>query len=450
MGDSMVVQILLILFVIVLNGIFASSEIALVSANRNRVEADTELGNKKAKKAKKLLKFMENPTRFLSTIQIGITMFGFINGAIAAGSFAQGITDLITRQWTSLDKGIVFSVVTVLITLLLTYIQVVLGELVPKRLAMKAPEAVGYFFIGFLGLIATIMRPFVNLLTGTANLIVKMFGVNPEDNDDTLSEDELRLELNASQMRGLIDQSENEMIQNIFEFDSTTVSEVMTHRTEVSAIDVNSSKEDVLAYVTNEKFTRFPVYEGSIDQIIGILHVKDLLKTIETEKEVPFELRNIIREPLYVPESKNTRQLFVEMQESKTHIAIVIDEYGGTAGIVTLEDLIEEIVGNIFDEYDDDEDEISTIKDNEYVIDGLADIEEVEDILDAKLPVEEYDTLSGFILGQLGRFPEEEEHVVIVYNNYRFEVLEFKDKVIEKVKVTRIETPKEDVEEDEA
>lgn len=450
MGDSMVVQILLILFVIVLNGIFASSEIALVSANRNRVEADTELGNKKAKKAKKLLKFMENPTRFLSTIQIGITMFGFINGAIAAGSFAQGITDLITRQWTSLDKGIVFSVVTVLITLLLTYLQVVLGELVPKRLAMKAPEAVGYFFIGFLGLIATIMRPFVNLLTGTANLIVKMFGVNPEDNDDTLSEDELRLELNASQMRGLIDQSENEMIQNIFEFDSTTVSEVMTHRTEVSAIDVNSSKEDVLAYVTNEKFTRFPVYEGSIDQIIGILHVKDLLKTIETEKEVPFELRNIIREPLYVPESKNTRQLFVEMQESKTHIAIVIDEYGGTAGIVTLEDLIEEIVGNIFDEYDDDEDEISTIKDNEYVIDGLADIEEVEDILDAKLPVEEYDTLSGFILGQLGRFPEEEEHVVIVYNNYRFEVLEFKDKVIEKVKATRIETPKEDVEEDEA
>lgn len=450
MGDSMVVQILLILFVIVLNGIFASSEIALVSANRNRVEADTELGNKKAKKAKKLLKFMENPTRFLSTIQIGITMFGFINGAIAAGSFAQGITDLITRQWTSLDKGIVFSVVTVLITLLLTYLQVVLGELVPKRLAMKAPEAVGYFFIGFLGLIATIMRPFVNLLTGTANLIVKMFGVNPEDNDDTLSEDELRLELNASQMRGLIDQSENEMIQNIFEFDSTTVSEVMTHRTEVSAIDVNSSKEDVLAYVTNEKFTRFPVYEGSIDQIIGILHVKDLLKTIETEKEVPFELKNIIREPLYVPESKNTRQLFVEMQESKTHIAIVIDEYGGTAGIVTLEDLIEEIVGNIFDEYDDDEDEISTIKDNEYVIDGLADIEEVEDILDAKLPVEEYDTLSGFILGQLGRFPEEEEHVVIVYNNYRFEVLEFKDKVIEKVKVTRIETPKEDVEEDEA
>lgn len=450
MGDSMVVQILLILFVIVLNGIFASSEIALVSANRNKVEADTELGNKKAKKAKKLLKFMENPTRFLSTIQIGITMFGFINGAIAAGSFAQGITDLITRQWTSLDKGIVFSVVTVLITLLLTYLQVVLGELVPKRLAMKAPEAVGYFFIGFLGLIATIMRPFVNLLTGTANLIVKMFGVNPEDNDDTLSEDELRLELNASQMRGLIDQSENEMIQNIFEFDSTTVSEVMTHRTEVSAIDVNSSKEDVLAYVTNEKFTRFPVYEGSIDQIIGILHVKDLLKTIETEKEVPFELRNIIREPLYVPESKNTRQLFVEMQESKTHIAIVIDEYGGTAGIVTLEDLIEEIVGNIFDEYDDDEDEISTIKDNEYVIDGLADIEEVEDILDAKLPVEEYDTLSGFILGQLGRFPEEEEHVVIVYNNYRFEVLEFKDKVIEKVKATRIETPKEDVEEDEA
>ncbi|MBN3490357.1 HlyC/CorC family transporter [Acholeplasma equirhinis] len=435
----MLVQVILIFVFIGLNGIFAASEIALVSANRKKVEADVESGKKIAKKAKKVLKLSENPTRFLSTIQIGITMFGFINGAIAANAFADQLANTLSQDF-NWDYSVASPIITVVITLLLTYLQVVLGELVPKRLAMKAPEKVAYFFVGFLSGIALIMRPFVILLTGTANLIVRMFGINPNENDDTMTEDELRLELNASEQKGVIDRSENEMIQNIFEFDTTTVEEVMTHRTEVSAIDIEATRDEVIKYVTSEKYTRFPVYEGTIDKIIGTLHVKDLLKFLDENPDTNvFDLKSLLRDPFFVPQSKNTRQLFKDMQASKVHIAIVIDEYGGTAGIVTFEDLIEEIVGNIFDEYDDEEIEISTIQEDQYEIDGLTNIDDVEEIINAKLPVEEYDTLSGFILGQLGRFPDQDETIVIVYNNYRFEVLSIDDKVIGRVKVTKID-----------
>ncbi len=438
--DSIVyLQIVLIFVFIILNGIFAASEIALVSANEDKVRADADAGKKKAKK---VLKFLKSPTRFLSTIQIGITMFGFINGAIASDAFAERLSLIVINQgWITPDLAwIVHVATTVIVTIILTFFQVILGEIVPKRMAMRSPEKVTYTFIGFLSGIAWAMRPFVSLLTHTANLFVRMLGVDPHE-EKGMTEDELRLMVDAGERKGVIDKSENEMIQNIFEFDTTTVSEVMTHRTELSAINVKSNRKDTIQYVTNEKYTRFPVYEESIDHIIGILHVKDLLRFIEDNPvDNKFDMRKLLRDPLFVPESKNTRQLFKEMQQSKVHIAIVIDEYGGTAGIVTFEDLIEEIVGNIFDEYDDDEIEIETIKDNEYIIDGLTNIDDVEEQLNANLPVEEYDTLSGFILGQLGRFPEENELIVIVYNNYRFEVLEYEDRVVGRVMVKKIET----------
>src|SRR5690554_315372 len=439
-------QIFLIAFFIVLNGIFAASEIALVSASKRELEEDKLLGGKKAKKAQRVLKLVEEPTRFLSTIQIGITMFGFINGVIAADAFSAVIPDSIASI-IQLDALVVAPVVTFIITLILTYFQVVFGELVPKRIAMKWPEKISYLFVGFLSVIAVIMKPFVVLLTSSANLIIKLFGINPEDSDDTLSEEELILELNASESKGFIDRSENEMIQNIFEFDSTTVDEVMTHRTEVSAIRVDSTREELIEYVTNEKFTRFPVYEETLDKIVGTLHVKDLLRYLAAHPDTSvFNIDEILRDPLFVPQSKNIRALFREMKLTKTHIAIVIDEYGGTAGIITLEDLIEEILGNISDEYDEDEEEIQAINEDQYEIEGLIDLDDVEDLIHADLPVDEYDTLSGFILGQLGRFPDPDESIVVVYGNYRFEVLSYEDKIIESVLVTRIEETEETTE----
>lgn len=440
----MEIQIFLIVFFIVLNGVFAASEIALVSANKREIQEDVDKGGKRGLKASKVLKLIENPTRFLSTIQIGITMFGFINGVIAADAFSNIISGQIAT-WTGLEMIIIIPIVTFIITLILTFFQVIFGELVPKRVAMKAPERVAYIFIGFLTVIAVIMKPFVVLLTSSANLIIRLMGINPQDDDDTLSEEELILELNASESRGFIDSSENEMIQNIFEFDSTTVDEVMTHRTEVSAINVETSLTDLVTFVTNEKYTRFPVYEDNLDKIVGTLHVKDLLRYIsENKKPEVFNIHEILRDPLFVPQSKNTRALFREMKLTKTHIAIVIDEYGGTAGIITFEDLIEEILGNISDEYDEDELEIQTISEHQYEIDGLIDLDDVEDLLHADLPIDDYDTLSGFILGQLGRFPDEEESIVVVYGKYRFEVLSYEDKIIERVLVTRIEEENSD------
>lgn len=432
-------QVFLIVFFIILNGIFAASEIALVSANKREIQEDADSSGKKAKKAKRVLKLIENPTRFLSTIQIGITMFGFINGVIAADAFSNLISGQIA-SWTGFDTLIIIPIVTFIITLILTYFQVIFGELVPKRIAMKAPERVSYLFIGFLSVIAVIMKPFVVLLTSSANLIIRLLGINPQDDDDTLSEEELILELNASESKGFIDSSENEMIQNIFEFDSTTVEEVMTHRTEVSAINVESTKDEVVTFVTNEKYTRFPVYEDTLDKIVGTLHVKDLLRYLADHPDKSeFDIHEILRDPLFVPQSKNTRALFREMKLTKTHIAVVIDEYGGTAGIITFEDLIEEILGNISDEYDEDENEIQAISEDQYEIDGLIDLDDVEDLIHAGLPVEDYDTLSGFILGQLGRFPENDESIVVIYGNYRFEVLAYEDKIIESVMVTRVE-----------
>jgi len=432
-------QIFLIVFFIVLNGVFAASEIALVSASKREIQEDAESGSKVSKKAIRVLKLIENPTRFLSTIQIGITMFGFINGVIAADAFSNMISDQLA-SWTGLETLILIPIVTFIITLILTYFQVIFGELVPKRIAMKSPEKVSYMFIGFLSVIAVIMKPFVVLLTSSANLIMRLMGINPQDDDDTLSEEELILELNASESKGFIDRSENEMIQNIFEFDSTTVDEVMTHRTEVSAIDLEATRDELISFVTNEKYTRFPVYEDNLDKIVGTLHVKDLLRYISEHPDPKdFNLQEMLRDPLFVPQSKNTRALFREMKLTKTHIAIVIDEYGGTAGIITFEDLIEEILGNISDEYDEDEIEIQAINDNQYEIDGLIDLDDVEDLLHAGLPVEDYDTLSGFMLGQLGRFPDDEESVVVIFSNYRFEVLAYEDRIIERVLVTRVE-----------
>ncbi len=439
-----VIPIILIIVLIILNGILSASEIAFVSLSKRKIELDLKENKKRAKKAQRILKITEKPTHYLSTIQVIITMIGFISALIAASIFSDAFSVDIANKL-GVSEQLVYTGLNALITFILTTLQVVFGELVPKRLAIKSPENVAYSFINLLNAFDLIMRPFVWLLTSISNFIVRLFGVNPDDYDDTMTEEELRLELHASELKGEIDETESEMIQNIFEFDDTIVEDVMTHRTEVSAFDISSTREEVINHVTNERFTRFPIYENSIDHIIGTLHVKDLLIYINKNPDPKiFNLHEIIRDPLFVPQSINTRQLFKDMQASKTHIAIVIDEYGGTAGIITIEDLIEEIVGNIFDEYDDDSLEIEELPDDNYIIDGLADIEEVEEKLNANLPTEEYDTLSGFILGQLGRFPDPDEKVTLVYNNYRFEVLSFKDKVIEKVRAIKLELPPTD------
>ena len=422
-------RIVLIFILIILNGVFSASEMALVSVSDAQVEMDA---NKGKKSAKRVLKLIANPTKFLSAIQIGITVFGFLNGVLASNAFASEIANL----FPNLDQTITITVAFIVITLVLTYLQVVLGELVPKRIAMKYPKKIAYGTSGILSVVSLLMRPFVNLLTFSANLITKPLGVKSSDDERKMTEEEIRLIVTSSSNKGVIDSQESKMIQNIFEFDDTECQAIMTHRTEVSGIDIKWSKKQVFDFIYKEKYSRYPIYKGSIDHIVGVLYSKDLLMFLD-DPSVVFDIKKIMRKPFFIPETKNTRELFQEMQKTKNHIAIVIDEYGGTSGLITMEDLIEEILGNIFDEYDEVEEEIEKIDDNAFIIDGLANIDDIEEELHIGLPIEDYDTVSGFIIGHIGRIPEANDVIVFEYNGFILEVIDYDGNVIERVKITK-------------
>ncbi|MDO9629251.1 MAG: hemolysin family protein [Acholeplasmataceae bacterium] len=424
----MLVSSLVMLFLIFLSAILAASEVALVVISDNKVNIDAEKGNKRAYKVQV---FTETPKKYLTTIQVLVTLIALVNGAIALDTFSNDVI-----RWFDSTNPIVEPLVITIIALMLLVFHVVIGQMIPKRLANKYPNQIAYGTISFITGLTKLSAPVLWILTQLSTLVGRFVGLKPSEGDRKVTEEEIRSIVEESSKTGNIDEEEGEMIQNIFDFSDTTVDEIMTHRTEISALNVKSTKAQILEYVRTEQYTRFPVYENSIDHIIGTLHVKDLLKYIDNTDE-KFTIKALLRPPYFIPESKKTSDLFKEMQKQKNHIAVVIDEYGGTAGIVTIEDLIEEIVGNIFDEYDEDDDYIKQIDDRVYEIDGLISINDVEDIIEAGLPVDDYDTLSGFILGQLGRFPMENEEIVIQYNGFKFEVLRTEDKKISKVKVTK-------------
>jgi putative hemolysin len=264
---------------------------------------------------------------------------------------------------------------------------------------------------------------------------VRLFGIDPAAEEEMVTEEEIRMLVDVGEEKGAIDESEKEMINNIFEFDNKVVSDIMTHRTEIVGIPTSASIKDIIEIVKSAKFTRYPVYEDNIDDIIGILNIKDLIQLTEDRNQ--FDLNQIIRQPYYVPASKKADELFRELQSTKTHMAVAIDEYGGTAGIVTIEDLLEEIVGNIFDEYDVEEKEFEKIDDNTFIINGVASLDRVTEFLKVDLPIDDYDTLSGFLIGQLGRIPEAGETPVVEYDEIIFKVEEIEEKRIAKVKACR-------------
>lgn len=425
--------LLLLTVLIVLNGFFAASEIALISLNASKIRLMAEEGNKKAQL---LAEALNNPSKFLATIQIGITLAGFLASAFAAENFADRLVDLVKTTQVPIPENVLKTVAVVVITLILSYFTLVLGELVPKRLAMKYAEPISFAVVSPLHWLSVMTAPFVRLLTVATNFIVRLFGVNPYAEEKMVTEEEIRMMVDVGEEKGAIDEDEREMINNIFEFDNKVVSDIMTHRTDIASIPITASLPDVIDFVRKHKFTRFPVYEDNIDNVVGILNVKDLIYFWNGSRE-DFDLRRIIRKPYFVPESKKTDELLKEMQSTKTHMALVIDEYGGTAGLVTIEDLVEEIVGNIFDEYDEEEKEFEKLDDNTYLIRGAASLERVGEFLDVELPVEEYDTLSGFLIGQLGRIPGKEEKPVIEFNGLVFKVEEVEEKRIAKVKACR-------------
>lgn len=416
---------------ILINAYFAASEIAFISLNDAKIERQAKEGNKKAKQIEKMLK---SPSKFLATIQIGITLAGFLSSAFASDTFADILAPTLNNIFPTISIQTFRGISIVIITIILSFFTLVFGELVPKRLGMKYYEKVAFASIGVIRFISIITSPFVKILTKSTNLISKIFGIS-ENEEEVVTEEEIKMMIDEGEEKGTIEQEEKEMINNIFEFNDITVSEVMTHRTDIFAIDINANIENILKQLDDYKYSRVPVYNETIDNIEGVLFVKDLLKYFRTKK--PLKIKNIMREAYFVSENKQINELFKDLQKNKMQMAIVIDEYGGTAGLVTMEDLLEEIVGNIFDEYDDIENEFEKIDDNTFLISGSVSIYELKKILNVDIPEGEYETLSGYLLELLGRVPEDDETPIIETNNATYKIEEYEDKRILWVKVCK-------------
>ncbi|MBP3559725.1 MAG: HlyC/CorC family transporter [Clostridia bacterium] len=431
-GSNLVFQILLLLVLILVNAFFAMSEMAVVSLNDARIEKMAEDGHKKAKL---ILKLTKNPTRFLSTIQIGVTLAGFLTSASAATAFAEMLTNAITASF-DVPENIVSPIAVVLITLVMSYFSLVLGELAPKRIGMQVPEKIAFAVAKPLLVISKITAPFVKFLSLSTNGVVRLLGFDPNANEEVVTEEEIRMMVDVGGEKGVIEDTQKEMINNIFEFDDMDAGDIMTHRTDVVAADINDiTLEDFMNLAIEHGRSRIPLYDEDIDNIVGIVYVKDLLKFVGKEVKAKGTLKNIMREPYFIPETKSCGELFKEMSSKRIQMAVVVDEYGGTAGIVTLEDIVEAIMGNIQDEYDVEEEEISKIDENTFTVDGTIDIEEIDELIGKELPEGDYETLAGFIMDELQCIPKDGEMNEVVFENVKFTVLSVEDRRIEKIKV---------------
>ena len=423
-------QIIVLAILILINAFFAATEIAFISLNDAKIEKQAKEGNKKAKQIKKMLR---EPSKFLATIQIGITLAGFLSSAFAADAFADDLAPML-QNLIPLGLTAWRNISIILITIILSYFSLIFGELVPKRLAMRNSEKIAFGTIGIIRTISIITAPFVKLLTASTNGVSKLFGISGTD-EETVTEEEIRMMVDVGEEKGSIKEEEKELINNVFEFNDKVVSEIMIHRKDIYAIDINSDIDNILKELDEYKYSRIPVYEENIDNIVGMLFIKDLLANVNKKEKV--KIAKIIREPYFVSENKPIDELFRDLQKNKHQLAIVLDEYGGTAGLVTMEDIIEELVGNIFDEYDEEEKEFEKIDDNTFLISGSVSIHDLRKILGVEIPEGEYDTLSGYLIELLGRIPSDDEKPVIETKRVTYKIEDYEEKRILWVKACR-------------
>lgn len=399
----MIKQILLQIILIALNAFFAATEIAVISLNEKKVRALAEDGNKKAVK---MLKIIEEPTQFLSTIQIGITLAGFLGSAFAADNFAEVLSAAISKAFNlSADNTkIINTVAVVLVTLILSYFTLIFGELVPKRIAMKHKEKLANSVCGIISFLAAVLKPIIWFLTISTNAVLRLVGIDPHEKEEPVSEEDIVLMLDAGADEGSLDHDDIEYIKNVFKLDKMTAEDVMTPRKSVISISYEASDKEILEIIEEESYSRIPVYEDNPDKIIGILHACDYLLK---RNEKNFDLKSILHTPVFVPETVSLDVLFKDMQTDHNHLAVVVNEYGETSGIVTMEDILEEIVGEIWDERDEEIDEFKKIGDNTYKVLCTASLEDFREYF--KLEDEEeldVSTVNGWITEITGIIPE--------------------------------------------
>lgn len=437
----MIQQLLLQLILILLNAFFAAAEIALISINENKVRAQAEDGDKKAKK---MLKIIEEPTKFLSTIQIGITLAGFLGSAFAADNFAERLTKAFIASFERAAnyESVIDTVSVIIITLILSYFTLVLGELVPKRLAMKHKDKLAGAACGIISALAVVLRPIIWFLSVSTNIVLRIFGVDPKEKDETVSEEDIVIMLDAGADEGTLKQDDIEYIKNVFKLERMTADEVMTHRNSVVAIPMDATDGEILSIINDEGYSRIPVYTESIDKIDGIIHAKEYL--IKREQE-GFKLQDIMHEPTYVPESVHLDALFKDMQKKHIHIVVVVSEYGHTSGIITMEDIIEELVGEIWDEQDEAVENIINTSENVYTVLASTPIDEFLEHFELREDEEiEANTVNGFITAQIGNIPKVGD--TVTYENLEIVVAEADELIAKTLTVTV--TPKEENEEE--
>lgn len=405
-SQSLLAQILLLVVLTLINAFLAASEIAVVSINKNRIEQKAEDGDKKAKK---ILKILENPTNFLSTIQVGITLVNILSGASLADSLAARLAPYIGTSTAAR------SMATFIVLAILTYVSIVFGELYPKRIAMNKSEEVAMFTSGVIRVLEVITKPFVWLLSASTNLLSRITPMTFDDEDSKMTRDEMRYML-ANE--GVFEEDELEMLQGIFSLDTKVAREVMVPRTDAFMIDIHGDVKENLQRILSESYSRIPVYNEDKDKIIGILHTKTLLKAAYEVGFDNLELLPLMQEPLFVPETVFIDDLLYELKKTQNQMAILLDEYGGVVGLVTLEDLLEEIVGEIDDESDEVETLYEVINENEYIIQGRMLIDEFNTVFNANLHMSDVDTMAGYLITALGVIPDENKKIPFEVDNF--------------------------------
>ncbi len=417
--DPWIGRLILQLVLIAVNAVFACAEIAVISMSDTRLEKLEEEGNRRAKTLRKLTKV---PARFLATIQVAITLSGFLGSAFAADAFAGRLTEALTKIGINIPNGVAI----IVITIILSYITLVFGELVPKRLAMKAPQKVSLALAGLLRVVSIIFYPLVALLTVSTNAVLRLMKIDPNAEDETVTEEEILMLADAAGEKGTIDSEEQEMIQNVFEFDDLSLDEICTHRKDAVILYVEDSLEEWKHIIDQSRHSRFPVCGETADDVIGVLDAKDFFRLYGCSKDEMMEWA--VDPAYYVPSTIKADVLLRNMKKTGHYFAIVLDEYGGMDGIITLKDLVEQLIGDLVEE-----DEIARpkdivrIRDNSWKIQGTASLDDVAEELGVTLPVDEYDTFGGYVFGVLGSIPDDGSRFELDTDGMHIRVFRVKD-----------------------
>lgn len=434
MGSSIVLMLLLQVFLILLNAFFACAEIAVISIKDARL---AKLAAEGDKRAARLARLTSQPARFLATIQVAITLSGFLGSAFAADNFSELLTDWLLGLGVPLSASALDTISVILITIILSYFSLVFGELVPKRIAMRKAEKMALGMSAIISSIATLFRPIVALLTASTNGVLRLIGIDPNADDEEVSEEEIRMMVDVGSQKGAIDQEEQQFIENVFEFDDLTAGEIATHRTDVALLWMEESMEQWRQTIYESRFTRYIVCDDSSDNVVGVLNTKDFFRLDSQERETV--MKNAVKPAYFVPESVKADVLFRNMKRTGNKLAVVLDEYGGMAGIITMNDLVEQLVGDLGDDHEEDEPDMERLDETTWRLRGSVPIRELSDELGLELSNEEYDTFTGLVFSELGAIPDDGAcDVALDVCGLHIRVQEIRDHQVERALVTRL------------